>query len=338
MLIRPATELSDSEFSSALALAQARDLQLRPALPPTTAEELHAWFTRDRTEGGEHLRLVGFEGDTAVAIGHLDVPDDPANPTFASFEIITVDEDAATQRAMLAPLLDLAEARGRTSLLPWALHTPFELALWESLGASLRYTERMSELVVGEVDAALMDRWIARRRERAADLELVHWEGRCPDRWLSAFAQASTAMNDAPREDLDVQDRTYDEAYIRHEERAWADVGHRLKVLLVVDPAGQPVATTSVLLNLHRPAASGQWDTVVLKPFRRRGIGRWIKAEMWRRLRAEHPDVTHLETGNAESNAGMLAINVAMGYRASHVYGGWQADLAAYRRGLAKGT
>lgn len=334
MKIQHSTALDPVEFASALTLAQAHDLRLYPDLPPTTEDELVAWFTADRTEGAEHQRFVGFDGDDAVAIGHLEIADDPANPTFAAFEITTLREDAGLKRTMLARLLDLAEARGRTELLPWALHTPFESQLWEGLGATLRYTERMSQLVMGDVDADLMERWILRRTERAAELKLVHWERRCPDRWLTAYSEATNAMNDAPRDDIDFDDRDYSEDYIRHEEGAWADVGHRLKVLLVVDGAGKPIATTSIFLNLHRPSASWQGDTVVLEPYRRRGIGRWTKAEMWKRLRADHPEVTHLETGNAHSNDPMLSINAEMGYRETHVYAGWQADLDTYRANL----
>ena len=56
---------------------------------------------------------------------------------------------------------------------------------------------------------------------------------------------------------------------------------------------------------------------------------------MWRRLRENHPELTRLRTGNADSNDGMLAINVAMGYRPAHESAGWQADVATLRAGLA---
>ena len=48
---------------------------------------------------------------------------------------------------------------------------------------------------------------------------------------------------------------------------------------------------------------------------------------MWKQLRSTEPDVTALQTGNAASNAHMLAINNEMGFRPAHLMGCWQADL-----------
>jgi mycothiol synthase len=105
--------------------------------------------------------------------------------------------------------------------------------------------------------------------------------------------------------------------------------------LFAVDPDGGPVGHTTVHVNPRRPEASWQWDTVVLDRHRRRGIGRWLKAEMWRWLREAEPEVTRLRTGNAESNDAMLAINVAMGFREAAVYGAWQAPISTYRAVLS---
>ena len=85
------------------------------------------------------------------------------------------------------------------------------------------------------------------------------------------------------------------------------------------------------------PGRSWQWNTVVLPDHRGRGIGRWMKAVMWQRLRATEPDVTMLHTGNAASNANMLAINTEMGFQPTHLMGCWQADLDVLEAGLSRG-
>ena len=92
---------------------------------------------------------------------------------------------------------------------------------------------------------------------------------------------------------------------------------------------------TAVHVNTHRPAASWQWDTVVLTAHRGRGIARWLKAAMWQYLRESEPEVTHLRTENAIDNDPMLSINQAMGFVPTNRFGGWQADLDTFRRALA---
>ena len=107
-----------------------------------------------------------------------------------------------------------------------------------------------------------------------------------------------------------------------------ATLGVQVMSMLAVDADGRGAAHTRVHVVPERPAASYQWDTAVVDRHRGRGLGKRIKADMWRWLRAEEPAVTRLTTGNAQSNDAMLAINVAMGYRPVLEFAAWQAQVA----------
>jgi hypothetical protein len=323
-------DLDGRRFGAVARLRASLDLALDPALPPMGAEELRAWAQSDRTESSRHLRLAVLDGEQAMAIGHLQLHDDPTNLGLCSAEI----EWAAGERgagdaarALLVELVEVAVADGRESMLGWGPRTTEQSALWSGAGLSERYREWISQLDLTAVDEALMTRWLSARQERAGDLELTSWVGRCPDEHLEAFVAAKNAMNDAPLEDVDMADVVNTAASVRLEEQVWADLGVEPWVMLATDPGGGAAGMTAVHVNGRRPAASWQWDTVVVADQRRRGVARWLKASMWRRLRAESPDVATLRTGNAQSNASMLSINIDMGYRPVHEMAAWQADL-----------
>jgi mycothiol synthase len=337
MHVVPAADLDDAHFASALALVQRCELAVDPGVEPITAEELRRLIADDRTEGNRHLRIAvvdADEDDAVRALAHLELEADDANRHVASAEVFGAADDTEAGRVAVRALLDIAENDGRTTLLGWGPNTPTEHGFWTALGAPLRYTERMSVLDVTSVDAALMQQWIDARLDRAADVKLVHWTDVCPDEHLEAFATSKTAMNDAPNDEMEVNERLVDAAAVREDESARSALGTRTMTVFAIDPAGDPVGHTQVHVNPFRPDASWQWDTVVLDHHRRRGIGRWLKAEMWQWLRVEVPEVERLLTGNAESNAGMLAINVAMGFTEAHVFGAWQTDLGTYRANL----
>ena len=80
-------------------------------------------------------------------------------------------------------------------------------------------------------------------------------------------------------------------------------------------PAGEPAGVTEVATFEHRPWFVQQQGTTTLGPHRNRGLGRWLKAEMFDQLRRHHPEAQIIETGNADSNAPMLTINEQMGFR-----------------------
>ena len=327
-----ARSLGTPDFGAALELQQRLDCERDPGLPVTPAAELRAVFADNATDHCRHQRVVAFTDDNAAAaIGHVEFNTDAANANLAGVEITPTDHQTAA--AVLAELLGRARDDGRTSVIAWGDHSPAAHAFWTGLGAELRYTEQESRLDLAAADPELMAQWIS---AGPTDLELVHWSRRCPEDRIDALVATANAMNDAPTDDLEVADTVVDAAMVRAEIEARAARGLEYRGVLAVTAGGEAAGTTEVFVNRHRPAASWQWSTVVLPAHRGRGIGRWMKAAMWQRLRAAEPEVTTLQTGNAASNAHMLAINIEMGFQPTHLTGCWQADLETLEAGVSR--
>ena len=323
--------LDGDDFAAVLELQQELDRERDPGLPVTPAAELRATFDDDATDYCRHQRIVAFaENGVTVAIGHVELQSDAANANLAGVEITPTDDRTAPP--VLAELLRRARADGRTSVIAWGDHTPAAHAFWTGLGAELRYTEQEASLQMAAVDPHLMEQWI---EAGPTDLQLVHWSRRCPEEMIDAMVATANAMKDAPTDDLDVADTVVDAAMVRAEIEARAARGLEFQCVLAVTADGEAAGSTEVFINRHRPEASWQWTTVVLPAHRGRGIGRWLKAAMWQRLRATEPAVTALQTGNAASNSYMLAINTEMGFEPTHLMGCWQADLDVLESRLA---
>ena len=327
-----ARELDQTQFDAALKLQQRLDRARDPGVPVIPASELRATFDDDASDNAHHERLVAFDDGEAVAFGHLELTRDPANETLAILEITPVHGDAS--RLVLSELLRIARADGRTSVIAFGDYTTETDAFWAGLGAELRFTEQESDLDLASVDAELMTRWID---AAPGDIDLVHWAGHCPDEHIDALVATANAMNDAPTDDLEIEDMTLDAATLRADLEARDACGIDYLGILAICADGSAAGATEVFVNRFRPAFAWQWNTVVLPAYRGRGIGRWMKAAMWQRLRTEAPEATTLRTGNAESNAAMLAINTEMGFRPSHLMGCWQADLAILESGISRG-
>jgi GNAT superfamily N-acetyltransferase len=188
---------------------------------------------------------------------------------------------------------------------------------------------------MADVDWDLMERWMT-----SADLdqyELLFVEFPIAEEHLERWCEILLAMNTAPREALEFDDFTMTPAKWRENERAILGRGQTLIAYVARHRAtGQFAAMTDVILRHHQPEHADQDDTVTHPDHRGRGLGRLIKAAMIRYLAETHPEIDHIDTGNAGSNAAMLKINVEMGYRPILMINAWQGDIEVARDALAR--
>ena len=193
-------------------------------------------------------------------------------------------------------------------------------------GYTFEQAERYSVLRL-PVDAALLDQLQADAAERAgAEYRLVSWTDRCPGEWVHQVAVLETRMStDAPMAELDMKEATWDAERVRTWEREVAESSHGYALAAAEHIPTHTLAAFTVLrYPLDHPEVVFQEDTLVLREHRGRRLGMLVKTENLRRLRELRPDAKRVHTWNAEENAYMLSINVALGFRPTGVIGTWQ--------------
>ena len=186
----------------------------------------------------------------------------------------------------------------------------------ESLGAEAKLKEVESRLKLAEVDWPMMRRWVEEGAKRSASTRLVVYDGPLPDDVLPAFAQARTELlNTIPFEDLDQGDIIVTPERIRYYDQVAAAIGEVVHNVITWERDGSVSAMTDVTWAPYRRTLIHQEFTGVRPDTRGRGLGKWIKAAMVLHIRDLYPDAEWITTGNAGSNAPMLKINRAMGFK-----------------------
>lgn len=202
--------------------------------------------------------------------------------------------------------------------------------LAERHGYALEQAERYSVLdlpVDGDLLTRLHDDAVA---HAGADYRLVHWTDRTPSERLADFALLETRMStDVPLAGLDVTEDRWDGDRVRTYERSIADTGHGyLLVAAEHVPSGALAAFTMVEYPLDQREVVFQEDTLVLREHRGRRLGMLVKTALLQQLAEVRPGARRVHTWNAEENAHMLGINVALGFEPRGVAGQWQKRLA----------
>ena len=196
---------------------------------------------------------------------------------------------------------------------------------------------------LGEVTAEAVQAAYAEAEPDARDYELVRLAGTLPEELMEAYVEAVSAINDAPLDDLDVDDEVFDADRVRHYEQGQLLSGHRLyRVLARHRDTGVVAGHTVVVVETDRPHLADQHDTTVVGAHRGHRLGLLLKADMMLWLRDVEPELRTISTQNAASNAHMIAVNERLGYRVMGRSTEYQRDLpdakAASSRGAGSAT
>ncbi|WP_328321649.1 GNAT family N-acetyltransferase [Kribbella sp. NBC_00382] len=149
----------------------------------------------------------------------------------------------------------------------------------------------------------------------AADYEVLRIVGALPEDLLEGMVAVTASINDAPKDDLDMEDDAISPERIRNYEKARE--GHNETMYRVIArhrATGEPAGHTVVTIERERPHIGHQNDTAVSRDHRGHRLGALVKTAMLLWLREEEPALTQIDTWNAESNNHMIGINEQMGY------------------------
>ena len=217
--------------------------------------------------------------------------------------------------AVMEHLMERARRDGKTSVGTdsWELPGPPEFAA--SLGFEQKQVSVNRRQYLAKIDRAEVDRLHDEALAAAADYELVRRVGPTPEEELPALVALTEAINDAPLDDLDIDDEVFPPERIVAYESAQAARGHVLhRVVARHRQSGELAGHTVVAVDSHRPWLAHQHDTSVVRSHRGHRLGVLLKADMVRWLAEVQPQLETIDTWNAESNDHMIDVNRALGY------------------------
>lgn len=342
-------ELCDPRNDSDDVIAQRCDFshvlarEVIPDEPPTPVEQaiasIRAYPDRMRIWS---FRARDAEGNLVASGGTSTDPENDTNPDvfWVSVNVLPDHRRNGLGSRILAEIVGLARAEGRTRLIGGTNErVPAGAEFAETYGGETKQADHLNHLPLDEVDRPLLESWVEEGPARAADYELVAFDGRVPDDLLEAFVDLVLVMNTAPRDGLELEDFTLTPKELREmEDRREAAKIEAWTIVARHKETGALAGFHDVSWNPSNPTVVWVGATGVKPEHRGHALGKWLKAAMTLRVLDERPDVTEIRTGNADSNDAMLGINKQMGYRPMVAHSSWEVSVAeAERRLAAKG-
>ncbi|HEX2144938.1 MAG TPA: GNAT family N-acetyltransferase [Glycomyces sp.] len=198
----------------------------------------------------------------------------------------------------------------------------------EHHGFEAALTEIDRRLDLAAVDPAVEERLWNEAVAAAEDYEVVSWIGRCPEEYLDGLGRIdSKIFAEIPLGEVDLRPRVIDRQYIlAREDRAEASGNAMIRTIAV--PKGSNDVAANTLIYAPEGLQHGEQAITIVDPAHRgHRLGLLTKLANLRQLREHYGRVTTLWTGNADTNANMVAINDLLGY--------WPVDAhVSYKRNI----
>jgi mycothiol synthase len=331
--------LSERDVASFAVLTNALQAEEDPDEPPQSVEAVARSLRVPRDSGADNRDIVARDPQ-GIVVGHawMILSRDGSNEHIADVHL-TVRPDSrrlGVGSALLKCVVDIASNDGRTLLMDRTTNrVPAGEAFARHFGADPLFAVTAIRLHLRDVDRALVERWIRDGPVRAPGYRLLTLDGPIPEALVEAFVDLAAVMEEAPVDELDWEHERLTVSKLRAREARWA--GHQRTIWTVIarhDASGELAGYTQLLLQHDHPHAVIQKETGVRLQHRGRALGKWLKATMLQRILSEAPDAVYIDTNNAVSNAPMLAINEALGFRLFRTDMVWQVPIERVNRAL----
>ncbi|GIG69675.1 GNAT family N-acetyltransferase [Phytomonospora endophytica] len=232
-------------------------------------------------------------------------------------------------RALLDGVVEVVKEHGRDTIVT-DVHIPLGEGglgnrdgerFCEAAGFTAASSEGAYRLDLSTVDDEVVETLRREAWAKAEGYSLIQWSdgiaGPTPDEVLEGIAELlSSFYGDTPTGTLDVEELAYTPERVQADNsRAAAQNRRTVNTAIRHDASGEVIAWTKIHVRPSAPHYGMQGITMVRKDHRGHRLGMVLKTENLRRLREVAPEVEFVDTGNADDNAPMLAVNTALGYR-----------------------
>lgn len=187
-----------------------------------------------------------------------------------------------------------------------------------------------------EANYNIMDRWLSEFPEKFPSLRL-EFHKVIPDKYLVRFAELFTQfMNEMPRERDRGRKYNIGPEILRNLDE-WRRANDRfLFIYTMHDDRDNMTGFTNAMVAGHDPSNAYQAMTGVTSEYRGKGLSKWLKAALFRKIGEDFPDNKYMTTDMRAVNFPIQKVNEQMGYKLISEGAEYSVSLESLRQSLMK--
>ncbi len=180
--------------------------------------------------------------------------------------------------------------------------------------AKIGSISELYEFNVKEANLEKIDAWFDEAAAKFPNLRIAFYD-EIPDDLLDEFAALFTQLNkDMPANSF-IEETKVTAASIKSRQETFKVKDYCLYYYLIFNESNQIIAQTHVSLKRHQAQKIHQNLTGVMERYRGRGLSKWLKAAMYKKLVADFPGMEKIKTETHPENHASRELSKQMGYK-----------------------
>ncbi len=323
------------ELQSVVDLVNAGNRESKSRSVDLSTEEFLIWSSSPGRV--RHHLVANVVGGAIAGVCQVSHADDGSNPDVLRCEMLVDERHRRTGIAteLLRHTVGIADDLGRSTLQSWHFETvPAGAAFARATGATETMQFHDNVVRIEHLDIEQLTSWRDEGSRHAAGYEVEVIEGRWPEDLLENIANLYYMLErDMPLPDGH-EPREWTSEFVGAMQDHYSRGSQSLSALAIEKGSGRAVGLTQLVRRNEDPTTWMVTTTIVDPAHRGRGLGKWIKAVSNLEALDRWPGGVYEETGNASTNAAMLAINRAMGFEHELTTTDVELDVAEAKRYL----
>ncbi len=161
----------------------------------------------------------------------------------------------------------------------------------------------------------LINNWLEEIPKNNPELNLLHCK-EIPGKYYERFAILfTTFLNDMPKENPNPRPFCITEEDLRHQEKWRRENKHSMYISMLLDKSDNIIGFSKAPVNCESTEYIYQSMTGVISAYRGRGLSKWLKAALFKKLGEEYPENKYLTTDMRAVNKPIQRVNEQMGYK-----------------------
>ena len=308
-------EVAEDDLQAVIDLANQVNAEREPRHTDFTVDEYRMF---SNSPGQVRIRfLVRSKSGNPVASMTTNFASDGSNPHLlrTSLSVASEHRRRGVGAELLGKAAEIARDLGRESLTGTVFDTvPAADAFLKAIGGQRTLEHHLNSLRIADLDLDLLKEWVDEGPQLAPAYSVRVFEGNFPSEYLDGMAHLYLVLErDMPTPD-GLEPREWTPELVHDFMEHFLQGTEALTAVVIKDDTGEIAGMSQLIRRTADPATWHVTTTMVDPEHRGHSLGKWVKGAANLEALARWPGGEYEETGNASTNAAMLAINHAMGF------------------------